>query len=43
MAYPHVAGLAAYFIAKEGVTGVAVRSRIFSAVTSAIVRDPQGS
>jgi subtilisin family serine protease len=44
MAAPHVAGLAAYFIAKENLSGSsAVTARILSSATSGVVRDPQGS
>ena len=44
MASPHVAGLAAYFIAKEGLSGsVDVTDRILSAAVSDVVGDPQGS
>ncbi|KAK3317299.1 peptidase S8/S53 domain-containing protein [Cercophora scortea] len=44
MASPHVAGLAAYFIAKEGLSGsAAVTSRILSASTAGVVVDPAGS
>ncbi|KAI9172631.1 putative oryzin precursor [Paramyrothecium foliicola] len=44
MAAPHVAGLAAYFIAKENLWGyAAVSNRIYGAATAGVVRDPQGS
>lgn len=43
MASPHVAGLAAYFIAKEGLSGSAVSNRILSAAVAGVVADPQGS
>ncbi|KAK3987322.1 peptidase S8/S53 domain-containing protein [Cladorrhinum sp. PSN332] len=44
MAAPHVAGLAAYFIAKEGLSGsVAVTNRIIGASVKNAVRDPVGS
>ncbi|KAK4225213.1 peptidase S8/S53 domain-containing protein [Podospora fimiseda] len=43
MASPHVAGLAAYFIAKEGLSGyAAVTNRIISASIKNAVRDPKG-
>ncbi|KAF4339199.1 alkaline protease 1 [Fusarium beomiforme] len=44
MATPHVAGLAAYFISKEGIRGsVAVTQRILSASIPDVVSDPNGS
>lgn len=44
MATPHVAGLAAYLIAKEGISGgVAVRNRIVALSTTNRVIDPKGS
>ncbi|KAI5463872.1 peptidase S8/S53 domain-containing protein [Mariannaea sp. PMI_226] len=44
MASPHVAGLAAYFIAKEGLSGsVAVTNRILNAAIPGVVIDPEGS
>lgn len=44
MASPHVAGLAAYFIAKEGLSGsVAVTNRILGAAVTGVVADPEGS
>ncbi|KAM5350432.1 hypothetical protein ACJ41O_006937 [Fusarium nematophilum] len=44
MASPHVAGLAAYFIAKEGLSGsVAVTNRILSAAVTGVVGDAEGS
>jgi subtilisin family serine protease len=44
MASPHVAGLAAYFIAKEGLSGsVAVTNRIIGAGISGVVGDDGGS
>ncbi|KAK4166890.1 peptidase S8/S53 domain-containing protein [Cladorrhinum sp. PSN259] len=44
MASPHVAGLAAYFIAKEGLSGsTAVTNRIIAASLKNVVRDPVGS
>lgn len=44
MAAPHVAGLAAYFIAKEGLSGsTAVTNRIIAASIKSVVRDPVGS
>ncbi|KAL6406033.1 hypothetical protein AUP68_10594 [Ilyonectria robusta] len=44
MASPHVAGLAAYFIAKEILSGsIAVTNRILGAAVSGVVGDPQGS
>ncbi|KAK7421441.1 hypothetical protein QQX98_002139 [Neonectria punicea] len=44
MATPHVAGLAAYFIAKEGLSGsVAVTNRIIGAAITGLVGDAQGS
>jgi subtilisin family serine protease len=44
MASPHVAGLAAYFIAKEGLSGsVAVTNRILAAGISGVVGDNGGS
>ncbi|KAH7323047.1 peptidase S8/S53 domain-containing protein [Stachybotrys elegans] len=44
MAAPHVAGLAAYFITKENLSGyVAVSNRIFGASVKNVVADPQGS
>ncbi|KAF5722007.1 alkaline protease 1 [Fusarium mundagurra] len=43
MASPHVAGLAAYFIAKEGLSGSAVSNRIFNAAVAGVVVDPEGS
>ncbi|KAH6999385.1 peptidase S8/S53 domain-containing protein [Ilyonectria destructans] len=44
MASPHVAGLAAYFIAKEGLSGsVAVTNRILGAAVIGVVADPVGS
>jgi subtilisin family serine protease len=43
MASPHVAGLAAYFIAKEGLSGsVAVTNRILTAAVSGVVGDAAG-
>ncbi|KPM36185.1 hypothetical protein AK830_g10384 [Neonectria ditissima] len=42
MASPHVAGLAAYFIAKEGLSGAAVANRIFSAAITGLVSDAGG-
>ncbi|KAM7204232.1 Peptidase S8/S53 domain containing protein [Naviculisporaceae sp. PSN 640] len=43
MACPHVAGLAAYFIAKEGLSGSAVANRIISASIKNQVGDAAGS
>ncbi|KAK3313212.1 peptidase S8/S53 domain-containing protein [Apodospora peruviana] len=44
MACPHVAGLAAYFIAKEGLSGsTAVTKRILGASITGIVNDAMGS
>ncbi|KAK4185640.1 peptidase S8/S53 domain-containing protein [Podospora australis] len=44
MAAPHVAGLAAYFIAKENLSGsVAVTNRILGVASTGYIRDPQGS
>ncbi|KAK4204619.1 peptidase S8/S53 domain-containing protein [Triangularia verruculosa] len=44
MAAPHVAGLAAYFIAKENLSGsTAVTNRIFGASVTGVVGDPKGS
>ncbi|KAH7137708.1 peptidase S8/S53 domain-containing protein [Dactylonectria macrodidyma] len=44
MASPHVAGLAAYFIAKEGLSGsTAVTNRILNAAVAGVVADPVGS
>ncbi|KAF9771208.1 hypothetical protein IL306_011161 [Fusarium sp. DS 682] len=44
MAAPHVAGLAAYFISKEGIRGsAAVTTRILSAAIPNVVFDPNGS
>ncbi|EWZ27754.1 peptidase S8/S53 domain-containing protein [Fusarium oxysporum Fo47] len=44
MASPHVAGLAAYFISKEGIQGsAAVTNSILSAAVTNVVADPQGS
>lgn len=44
LASPHIAGLAAYFIAAEGLSGSsAVTNRILGAATPGIVGDPRGS
>uniref|UniRef100_A0A0D2XXS6 Uncharacterized protein n=1 Tax=Fusarium oxysporum (strain Fo5176) TaxID=660025 RepID=A0A0D2XXS6_FUSOF len=44
MAAPHVAGLAAYFISKEGIRGsAAVTQRILTAAIPNVVSDPNGS
>ncbi|KAF4432691.1 putative endopeptidase K [Fusarium austroafricanum] len=43
MACPHVAGLAAYFVSKEGIKGSAVTQRILKAAIAGKVADPQGS
>ncbi|KAF7549538.1 hypothetical protein G7Z17_g6340 [Cylindrodendrum hubeiense] len=44
MATPHVAGLAAYFITKDKLSGsTAVSNRIFTAAVSGVVADPVGS
>ncbi|KAK3934004.1 peptidase S8/S53 domain-containing protein [Diplogelasinospora grovesii] len=43
MASPHVAGLAAYFIGKEGLTGAAVTNRMIGAATTGTVGNPNGS
>ncbi|EMT60930.1 Cuticle-degrading protease [Fusarium odoratissimum] len=44
MAAPHVAGLAAYFISKEGIRGsAAVTQRILKAAIPNVVSDPNGS
>lgn len=42
VAAPHVAGLAAYFIAREGLSGSEVKKRLLSAATKG-VRDKKGS